>query len=49
MAVALKENQPVRGVEALAERPDGRSLHPFRFRPRYEMRMAKSSGRKHAP
>jgi PAS domain S-box-containing protein len=28
MAVAIKENRPVRGVEALAERPDGR-LVPF--------------------
>ena len=28
MAVALKENRPVRGVEALAERPDG-TLIPF--------------------
>jgi PAS domain S-box-containing protein len=28
MAVAIKENRPVRGVEALAERPDG-SLVPF--------------------
>jgi PAS domain S-box-containing protein len=28
MAVALKENRPVRGVEALAERPDG-TLVPF--------------------
>ena len=28
MAVALKENRPVRGVEALAERPDG-TLFPF--------------------
>ena len=23
MAVALKENRPIRGVEAIAERPDG--------------------------
>ncbi len=28
MAVALKENRPVRGVEALAQRPDG-TLFPF--------------------
>ena len=28
MAIALKENRPVRGVEALAQRPDG-SLFPF--------------------
>jgi PAS domain S-box-containing protein len=28
MAVALKENRPVRGLEALAQRPDG-SLFPF--------------------
>jgi PAS domain S-box-containing protein len=28
MAVALKENRPVRGVEAMAQRPDG-SLFPF--------------------
>jgi PAS domain S-box-containing protein len=28
MAVALKENRPVRGVEAIAERPDGRRV-PF--------------------
>jgi PAS domain S-box-containing protein len=28
MAIALKENRPVRGVEALAERPDG-SMVPF--------------------
>jgi PAS domain S-box-containing protein len=28
MAIAIKENRPIRGVEALAERPDG-SLVPF--------------------
>jgi PAS domain S-box-containing protein len=28
MAVALKENRPIRGVEAMAQRPDG-SLFPF--------------------
>ncbi|WP_105383540.1 sensor histidine kinase [Neorhizobium alkalisoli] len=28
MAIALKENRPVRGVEAMAQRPDG-SLFPF--------------------
>ena len=28
MAVALKENRPVRGVEAVAERPDGSRI-PF--------------------
>jgi PAS domain S-box-containing protein len=27
MAVALKEGQPVRGVEAILERPDGRRVH----------------------
>jgi PAS domain S-box-containing protein len=30
MAVALKENRPIRGVEAIAERPDG-SRVPFRL------------------
>jgi hypothetical protein len=31
MAIALKENRPVRGVEAIAERPDGTrvSFVPF--------------------
>jgi hypothetical protein len=28
MAIALKENRPVRGVEAVAERPDGTRV-PF--------------------
>lgn len=31
MAVALKENRPVRGVEAVAERPDGVRVHLLPF------------------
>jgi len=45
MAVALKEQRPIRGVEAMAQRPDG-TLFPFLpSQPRSRTKTAVSSGR----